>query len=85
MITFNRNWHISELSLIVKPEGEPIFSDLAPIVKMDDESAGPFVVVTQPCKENSAGISIDCDEWPHIKKAIDRMIKMCTDTNDPVA
>lgn len=65
-------------SLMVRPEGEPIFSEMATTVRLDDESGGPYVVVEQTGHIERVGkISIDSKEWPPLREAIDNMIALC--------
>lgn len=66
-------YHTETLSLIVKPEGEPIFSEMATRVYLEDEAAGPFVVVEQQVGK----ISINPEEWEELKAAIDTMMEKC--------
>ena len=64
-------------SLIVKPETEPVFSELATTVRIDDEGAGPFVRVVQEGRDDARhGITIDATEWPAIRDAIERMLEV---------
>lgn len=66
--------HITRATrLHVMPEGEPLFSELAYTVEIDDEAAGEFVVVC----DFEGKIRIDAKEWPALREAIDRMVKEC--------
>lgn len=61
--------------IIVSPEGEPIFSEMATHVGLSDEGAGAFVTVMQPNgRAGREGISFDATEWPEIRKAIETML-----------
>ena len=62
-------------SLIVVPKGEPIFSEQATVVRLQDEAAGLFVEVQQ-MHRNGGLIAIDPEEWPALSDAIDRMIEV---------
>lgn len=62
--------------LTVAPEGEPIFSELAYTVTIDDQAAGEYVVV-QAMDEGGGKIDIDPAYWPAIRDAIDKMVKEC--------
>ena len=65
-------------TLIVVRSGEPIYSESATKVSIDDGGAGLFVRVTQSGKADAKGIvTIDPDEWPALREAIDRMIAAC--------
>lgn len=68
------NYETQPYSLIVKPKNEPIYSEMATIIRIDDEAAGPFVVVEQHGREEVGKIAIDWEEWPHIREAIDRLM-----------
>jgi archaeosine-15-forming tRNA-guanine transglycosylase len=66
------------LSVVVLPEGEPVFSQYATTVAIDDEAGGEFVVVSQDGAMREAGsIAIDAQEWPALRDAIDLMIAEC--------
>jgi hypothetical protein len=69
-------------SLVVLPEGEPLYSERATTISLDDEAAGEFVVVKQEGRADNS-IAICDDEWPAIREAIDRLIadykKVCDD------
>lgn len=60
-------------SLIVVPEGDPIYSETATTVRLVDEAAGMFVEVEQHGRDVDK-IAIDPEEWPAIRDAIDRMM-----------
>lgn len=64
--------------LHVLPEDQPLFSELATEVEINDEAGGEFVVVRQTYGKNGENeIRVDPEEWPEIKAAIDRMIAEC--------
>lgn len=65
------------MSLVIAPKGEPIFSECATHVRIVDEAAGEFVEVEQQGGLGLGKIQLTPEEWPHIRKAIDRMIKQC--------
>ena len=68
------------MSIIVMPEGEPIFSEMATIVSIDDEAAGEFVSVKQNRGDGlTHEIKIEVDEWPALSAAISTMLKECKD------
>ena len=63
--------------LTVMPEGEPIFSELGTNIEINDEAAGEFVQLTQHRDQEREGcgtVTINPDEWPAIKGAVDQMI-----------
>lgn len=61
------------IAVAICREGEPIYSETATLVSIRDDGGGEFVEVFQ----ESGRISIDPDEWPEIKSAIDAMILGC--------
>lgn len=63
--------------LIVLPKGDSIFSEFATKVGLDDEAGGEFVVIEQSGAPDSGKVRICVNEWPEIRRAIDRMIKAC--------
>ena len=65
------------LSLIVLPEGEAIFSEMATTITIVDDAGGEFVTVEQPGLADAGKIRIDPTEWTALRAAIDRMIGEC--------
>lgn len=63
----------------VGPETEPIFSENQTAVEIVDEAAGEFVEVSQTDREGDGigKISFSPDEWPAIRAAIDKAVKLC--------
>jgi hypothetical protein len=68
----------------VLPEDEPIFSEKATIIEIEDEAAGGFLVMSQPGNEEpyNGKVTIEPETWPTIKDAIERML---ADLRDPSA
>lgn len=50
---------------------------MATTVEIIDEAAGEFVVVEQHGRTGIGKIMINPEEWPAIRRAIDRMIREC--------
>jgi hypothetical protein len=64
-------------ALTVKPKTEPIYSEYATTITMEDEGAGPFVCVKQEMgKENKELLRIDAEEWPTMRGAIDHIFSL---------
>ena len=63
--------------VVVVNEGEAIYHESATTVSIDDEAAGEFVIVSQGDEHAVNKIKIDTHEWPHIRRAINKMIKRC--------
>lgn len=81
MNTPKTQYHTRTTRLTVLPKGEPIFSERATHIEIDDEAAGEFVKVTQQrdqLAEHSSTLTFDPDEWPEVKSAIDTMMKLVT-------
>lgn len=75
------NYETRVTAMVVAPKGEPIYSEQATTVQIDDEAAGEFVVVSQEGGRapEKGKISINPEEWPALRKAIDRLVKECRD------
>ena len=63
--------------MVVLPEDQPIFSELATTVTIVDEAADEFVEVGQSGHISLGKIVINPNEWPALRKAIDMMIAQC--------
>lgn len=70
-------YEIRITGLTVAINGEAIFSDHATHIKIDDEAGGEFVTVSQSTAHSEYKFHINPEEWPALRKAIDRMIKEC--------
>ena len=69
------------IAVVVLSQGKEIFDESATTVRIDDEAGGEFVVVEQHL-ENHSVIRMDPEEWPHIRRAINQMVrKIKTPTN----
>lgn len=74
-----KQYDIITTRLTVVPEGEPIYSEMATHVEMQDVAAGAFVELVQIGQIGEAGrnvVRIDADEWPAIRGVIDQMIDL---------
>ena len=61
------------IAAVVCREGEPIYSEQSTTVSIRDDGGGEFVEVSQ----ESGRISLDPDEWPAMRAAIDAMVYAC--------
>ena len=71
---------IRTLAIVVVDEGKEIFDESATHIKIEDEAAGEFLIISQPGSERQDGlnaIAIDPSQWPMLRDAIDRMVKEC--------
>jgi hypothetical protein len=79
------NYEIQTHALIVKPVNEPIYSEMATIIRIDDEADGPYVVVEQHGRTDIGKIAITDEEWPAIQDAIGQMMLLCQPEKPKVA
>ena len=64
--------------ITIAPEGEPIYSERAYVVQIEDEAGGEFLSIQ--CHDDQCAngqIRMDPQEWPALRDAIDRMVKEC--------
>lgn len=62
--------------LTLAPKGEPIFSELATHIEIDDEAAGEFLKISQVGgAAESKALLVNPEEWPQLKAAIEQMLK----------
>lgn len=59
-------------SFVLKPESEPIFSEQATVISIDDEAAGPFIVIRQSGRSDNS-ISLNFGEWEMLAEGIKRL------------
>lgn len=69
------------VKLAVVPKDQPLFSIGTTLIEIVDEAAGEFVTVTQVLDGGQGQISIEPEEWPVIRAAIDRMVGECREDN----
>jgi hypothetical protein len=71
------NYETRITQVVVVPEGEPTFSDLATTIQIEDEVEGmEFLIVKQNLK-GEAYIRIYPPEWPMLRAAINDMMARC--------
>jgi hypothetical protein len=71
--------------ITILPVGEPIFSEGATVVSLDDESGGEFITIKQQMdysSEKDQTVAFDPDEWEEVKGVIDQMFKDIKDYQD---
>ena len=59
--------------ITVLPEDQPIFSEMATHVVIDDEGAGELIEIQQQHRTDSGRISIESREWPAIRSAVEEL------------
>lgn len=74
------DYEVRVVSKIVVPKGEPLFSEMATVVSIEDEAAGEFVTVTQHGRTDLGKIAIEVKEWNMLRDAIDSMILQCRES-----
>jgi hypothetical protein len=72
-----RKFEATTLTVSVHPEGEnPVFSESATRVCIDDEAGGPFIVLKQTHDQAQNGeVRIDFDEFKTISQVVDSLLK----------
>lgn len=64
--------------IVVQNPNESIYAESTTTIEIDDMGGGEFVVLNQTSEDGSENmISINPDEWPTIRKAVDQMVKAC--------
>jgi hypothetical protein len=58
--------------ITILPQGEPIFSEQATHVEIEDEAGGEFITVSQP---NGGKIGIEYGEWLELRTVIGKMFR----------
>lgn len=72
--------HLYETRVIAKvvlPVGEPLYSEMATQIALDDECGGEFVMVSQSALPDAGKIRLNPEEWPAVRAAIDEMMQLC--------
>lgn len=70
-------YEIITKSFMVKPPDEPIFSEIATEIMLEDEAAGLFVSIIQRHGDGEQKVSICKEEWPLIRQAVDDLMTVC--------
>lgn len=58
------------VAMIVAPKGQPLYSEQATRIEIQDDAAGPYIEVSQ----EDGKVRIDPAEWPELRDAIETMI-----------
>lgn len=64
-------------SYTVKPPDEPIYSEMATEITLDDEAAGLFVSIIQRKGDGEQKVSVCKEEWPVIREAVNNLMETC--------
>ena len=71
--------------ITVLPVGEPIFSERATVISIDDEVTGEYIKVMQQAdttNEMNQTVIFEPEEWEEVKGVIDQMFKDIKDYQD---
>lgn len=71
------NYKTRITQVMVLPEGQPIWSEMATTVSITDEAAGEFVEVSQSTRDGCRKIAFEKQEWPALRAAIEEMLSRC--------
>lgn len=63
------------VKIAVLPKGKEMFSEQATFIEIVDEAGGEFIEISQQSGIEGQKIRIDDDEWPHIREAVNEMLK----------
>jgi hypothetical protein len=77
--TGNDRYEIRVTKLSVMPPSDPIFSEQATHVEIQDEAGGEYLSIQQHHMEERTQIFIDRKQWPPLRDAINFMIGECRD------
>lgn len=78
MIEFEREFESFVSARTIVQVGDPIYSESATTVRLQDEGAGLFVEVEQ----ESGKIRIGPDDWPTILATIESAMALCKERNE---
>lgn len=70
----DQQFQIRTIAWLVAPDNEPLFSEIATTIRINDHAAGEFIEVEQG---ESGKIQISPNEWPKLREAIDHAISQC--------
>ena len=71
---------VHPIAWMIRPEGASMFDERAIEIRLEDEAAGPFVVLKSQLDEVKPGeVSIDPSEWPTLRAAIDAAMKVANE------
>ena len=75
----SNKYEMRVMKIVVVPIGEPIFSERATSIEIDDEGGGEFLKITQHGghADITTSICIDPEEWEFIRLEVDRMMASC--------
>lgn len=64
--------------LTVLPEGDPIFSENATNISIEDDAGGEYIRLRQYINNHNIGeVNINPEDWKAIRDAVDTMVAQC--------
>lgn len=72
------NYETRVTQFTVLPMNEPIFSERATVITIEDEAAGEFISLAQSHGDASK-VLIEANEWPLIRQSVDTMMALITE------
>jgi hypothetical protein len=74
-------YDVRVVKIVVAPNGEPIYSETATVVEIEDDATGEYVKVSQPVSHTglAKSVAFNPDEWPTMRGAIEYMLANCRD------
>jgi len=68
------------IAWMIRPDGASLFDEHAIEIRLEDQAAGPFVVIKSQLDDLKPGeVSIDPSEWPTIRAAIDAAFEVANE------
>jgi len=67
------NYETRTTKMIVGVKGEQLFHCSVTEIEILDEAAGEFLEISQ----EGGKLRFDPEEWPHVRNAIEKMLKLC--------
>lgn len=64
-------------TIMVKPPDEPIYSEMATEITLEDEAAGLFVSIIQRKGDGEQKVSVCKEEWPLIRTVVNNLMRRC--------
>ena len=72
------NYETRVTQMTVLPASDPIFSERATVITIEDEAGGEYIGLTQSHPDGSK-VLIEANEWPLIRQAVETMLAEITE------
>ena len=73
------NYEIRPVSWLVGPVGVESYHEAVIEVRIQDETGGEFIEIIQSAETRPGFVTINPEEWPALRSAINKAIKRCRD------